>query len=814
MIILNSQLQSHLQNANQLEDNESISSSSNGINTGSTEDERKNTKQRDQQEQQRNGTHGKNGSSCRISNLNDEEEDGGCNCKYKYCEEGQHTSIDIDMPREKDYSYWYCQPSSILTRTKNNVMVVLRGNQERSAPLYLYILIIVYSLIALSLGYSMGKSSNFTLITAAETQCTAAMNISSNKLKLKFKFNPVICAWGVVLVIFIGLGLYADNLYRQTIKLCTRTRTCSIQVQVIQTETPVSILQQDSPNFSPSSNDKYTHKYEPASSSSSSSSLDLWRHQIMATLGSIHAPPPSISTPIVPGRVPVPVPVPVPKELQNQFVLLAENHALLLYTTEKAIHALRMVSSIQFGLGPVSPSLERVERKLIHRSSGAVSGNGAGNGAGMNMHRMRRVLMHSLKEQYRDLKKIMEKQEQLSLASSEKRRRIILNHNSLEKDNYDIDKDFDIDMDDDEYVFAEGETACIYDEMGTEIYTIAMLKSCIMENKEILSKVLSAALVNHESQMRCLPVEDNGYCYCHWQSLTCCLDYSCRFAEELEVYTRSYFNLDNPSDGDLANAKKNAYIHMTVEEGKYLAELQKQVTAIQVTFWAFAKGLTNRREEGEDIDTNTGMVTMDGETRGLWDSLACSLHNALEVHQCFEATLLPDVDSFFDKKACDNGGLNGNNGNNKVQEVHEYDDEGKPIGLTQIQTIQDPRWSNKTLIFRGKGSKLSRRTKETMRSQRPTKAIPTLFHESSGRLILLKELQSRLNSIAFPEEMEVDSLSHDPDNEDCAPGAIAVVKKGEKTTNFFMGVTGDLLSELKGAMISCESEGDMHIIGD
>ena len=101
-----------------------------------------------------------------------------------------------------------------------------------------------------------------------------------------------------------------------------------------------------------------------------------------------------------------------------------------------------------------------------------------------------------------------------------------------------------------------------------------------------------------------------------------------------------------------------------------------------------------------------------------------------------------------------------------------------------------------------------------MRSQRPTKAIPTLFHESSGRLILLKELQSRLNSIAFPEEMEVDSLSHDPDNEDCAPGAIAVVKKGEKTTNFFMGVTGDLLSELKGAMISCESEGDMHIIGD
>lgn len=207
---------------------------------------------------------------------------------------------------------------------------------------------------------------------------------------------------------------------------------------------------------------------------------------------------------------------------------------------------------------------------------------------------------------------------------------------------------------------------------------------------------------------------------------------------------------------------------------------------------------------------------MEGETKGLWDSLACSLQNALEVHQCLEANFLPDVGSSFDNETCDNGGSDGNNGNNQVEEAREYDDEGKPIASTQIQAMQDPRRSNKTLIFRGKGSKLPRRTKqETMRSQRPTKAIPVLFHESSGRLILLKELQSRLNSIAFPEEIEVDSLSHDPDNDDDgAPEAIAVVKKGEKTTNFFMGVTGDLLSELKGAMISCETEAEMHIIGD
>ena len=262
MIILNSQLQSHLQNANQLEDNESISSS-----TGSstTKDER-NTKQREQQEQQRNGidTHGKNDFSCRISNLNDEVEDGGCNCNCKYCEEEQHNriDIDIDMPHEKDYTYWYCQPIPIPTRTRtnNNMMVELRGNQEISAPLYLYVLFIVYSLIALFLGYSMGKSSNFTHFTAAETQCTAAMNISSNK------FNPVLCAWGVVLVIFIGVGIYADNLYRQTIKSCTRSLQ-GMQTPV-QVHVPVSILQQDSPNFSPSSDVKHTHNYEPASSSS------------------------------------------------------------------------------------------------------------------------------------------------------------------------------------------------------------------------------------------------------------------------------------------------------------------------------------------------------------------------------------------------------------------------------------------------------------------------------------------------------------------------------------------------------------------
>jgi len=456
-----------------------------------------------------------------------------------------------------------------------------------------------------------------------------------------------------------------------------------------------------------------------------------------------------------------------------------------------------MVSSIQLGLGPVSPSLERVERKLIHRSSVAGNGTGMNMNMNMNMHRMRRALMHSLKEQYTDLKKIMEEQEQL--------RRIIFHPPGND--------DFDIDMDDDEYVngIAEGKTSCIYDEMGTEFYTIAMLKSCIVENKEFLSEVLAAALVTQEGQMRCSPVEDAGrcHCHCHWQSLARRLDYSCRFAEELEVYTRSYFDLDHPSDGDLV--KKGACIHMTVEEGNYMAELQKHVNAIQVTFWAFTKGLANRREERGDMDM--GMVPMDGETKGLWDNIAWSLQNALQVHQCLEATFLPDVDSSFDNEVCDDGGSDGNNDNNKVEEAREYDDEGKPIALTQIQTMQDPRRSNKTLIFRGKGSKLPRCTKETMRSQRPAKAIPTLFHESTGRLILLKELQSRLNSIAFPEEMEVDSRSHDPDNEDGVPEAITVVKKGEKTTNFCMGVTGDVLSELKGAMISFETESELHFIG-
>jgi hypothetical protein len=400
-----------------------------------------------------------------------------------------------------------------------------------------------------------------------------------------------------------------------------------------------------------------------------------------------------------------------------------------------------MVSSIQLGLGPVSPSLERIENKKIRRAQGGL----AALGSLRSTHGMRQMLMQSLKEQHRGLEMIMEE----------------LTHGK--NDYYE-------------------EASDVYNETSGDFYTIAMLKSCARRNKEMLSKVLSIAMVGHKVN------SDRSQC------LVKCLDSSCSLAEELAIYIRSYFDLNSNLNHSTDNIKG-----ANQEVRKYIAELQEHFDAVQVTLWALTKGLAM-----SDADAK-----LKSENMSLWDNLSSSLLNALAVHQCLEASLYPD-DSIEDEIDVD-AGMKANDVNAKV-DVCEYDDEGKP--LPKVKIMQDPWRRNKTLIFSGQGSKLPRKIKELVTSKQPSRAIPASFHESTGRLILLKELQSRLSTIDLPEELEASALAYDNHNEDDAPKQIRDVSKSEKTTNFFLGVTGDALSELKGAMIGCESEAEAHIIGD
>ena len=461
-----------------------------------------------------------------------------------------------------------------------------------------------------------------------------------------------------------------------------------------------------------------------------------WRHRIIVALGSIHAPPSPIYLPSNAHTFHR-----MADHLRGRFITLVENHVGVCITIDEALQITRMVSSIQLGLGPVSPSLERIENKKIRRAQGGL----AALGSLRSTHGMRQMLMQSLKEQHRGLEMIMEE----------------LTHGK--NDYYE-------------------EASDVYNETSGDFYTIAMLKSCARRNKEMLSKVLSIAMVGHKVN------SDRSQC------LVKCLDSSCSLAEELAIYIRSYFDLNSNLNHSTDNIKG-----ANQEVRKYIAELQEHFDAVQVTLWALTKGLAMSDADAE----------LKSENMSLWDNLSSSLLNALAVHQCLEASLYPD-DSIEDEIDVD-AGMKANDVNAKV-DVCEYDDEGKP--LPKVKIMQDPWRRNKTLIFSGQGSKLPRKIKELVTSKQPSRAIPASFHESTGRLILLKELQSRLSTIDLPEELEASALAYDNHNEDDAPKQIRDVSKSEKTTNFFLGVTGDALSELKGAMIGCESEAEAHIIGD
>ena len=475
------------------------------------------------------------------------------------------------------------------------------------------------------------------------------------------------------------------------------------------------------------------------------------RHRVQKALGSIHAP--SISMIQTQSFQCTTTSHEQHQQLNNEmllrFTLLAEHYAELSNKMNHAMEIIRMVSSIRLGLGPVSPAVERVEDSIHGREREKGSIFAGGGSSSLSAKKMRLILFQALKEQNASLCSIMK--------------------NAMRSHSND-DNDDDDDMN-------------IFNTMDeTQVCTLSLLKSCKRYNDELLSKLLSTAF----DTFAFLPTNEKMS-----KELKERIESSITMAKEQYTYLESCFAFDLDERTGILNSIG----------GKHIAELQKHIHASHVMLWAFMQSLD------EKDDASCAVVGL--ETKSLWNDLTYSLQNVAHVHQSLGQSLFPD-DEMSSCEGNSDDGVDADIATPNTEPM-QYDHEGKAIIVVRTDT-EDPRLKNKTLVFTGKGSKMPhpKRTSSSSAPKRGLDMMPASFHESAGRLILLKELQARLNTIEFPEELETSTLTDDVQDDPIINGGTRNHAKSDRSTNFFMGVSGNLLLELKDAMAE---RSDDHVIG-
>ena len=371
------------------------------------------------------------------------------------------------------------------------------------------------SIITGLIGFMVGKAATFKDLPPS---CTSFVFLQSNDSWLGSASSICICIC-IMVCICIFISIY--------ISIYSLPTVLSLGLDHSH-PSPIRCRKIPSARSSASEDDGKDDNHPP----SNDKDMSEWRHRIIAALGSIHAPPPTITLHTdKPHHQPNQI---ISTQLRWKFLTLLENHVGACIAIDEALQIMRMVSSIQLGLGPLSPSLERVERsKNIKRARGGAL---AASGSSRVMHGMRQVLMQSLKKQHGDLQMIMEE----------------LTNHDLRSEGGGDGLGSDGDRDHDHYY---EEMDAISGEMGAAFYTIAMLKSCAVENKDMLSKVLSLVMVGVGAGVG---VGHNNGNSEHSQCSVEYLDSSCRLAEELEIYIRSYFDLKpSNSNSNLATDDTN-----------------------------------------------------------------------------------------------------------------------------------------------------------------------------------------------------------------------------------------------------------------
>ncbi|GFH60640.1 predicted protein [Chaetoceros tenuissimus] len=337
-------------------------------------------------------------------------------------------------------------------------------------------------------------------------------------------------------------------------------------------------------------------------------------------------------------------------------------------------------------------------------------------------------------------------------------RRIILqhireHHDSLQKIRSCINSSLDIPISD---VFREAPI------------TISSLNFLANKNKELLSSLISNGLSDDNIDI---------------DALEASISSSILFANEAKLYLSTYFNLDALQTISI-NSTKVSCVYQVMD-------IQNQLHVSQYILWAITKELQSQ-----------DMKTFPNEALSLWkDFKSCFQH----IYQVY--TFLDD-NLFATNEENNNTEATVSEATMKTHpDVGDFQDEGKSLNQASFKATEDPKYINKTLVFSGQGTK-HRKQQQSV----PMTNLPALYQETTGRMMLIQELTTRLKTVEIPDEVE----KHTDTEKNLVPSDFTrtinqtATKTSETSTNFFMGVSGNMLKELKDKMVEQEED----VIGD
>uniref|UniRef100_A0A7S4RIH7 Uncharacterized protein n=1 Tax=Ditylum brightwellii TaxID=49249 RepID=A0A7S4RIH7_9STRA len=257
---------------------------------------------------------------------------------------------------------------------------------------------------------------------------------------------------------------------------------------------------------------------------------------------------------------------------------------------------------------------------------------------------------------------------------------------------------------------------------------------------------------------------------------------------------------------------------------------------------------------------NVKTVEKQEETEEWWSILGTMLQEAISMYCDCNDYILSVKSSSLEQKKEDTSTQPSLDTNQLLPKKEKVQYEYKQTNNIQEEE-EEVLWKNKTLIFSGKGiisktQKLQPKTKSSLNGN--AVSPPSPFLHPTNKLSLLRELQNRIDKMEFAEEWDAVVLeeeeeednrksgtkkdndatlsngkeSHDAvqlpstttrmsprlmeENEE--PSNDRVSSSSKRSTPFFLGATGDLLSELKGAMMissfsenSIEKEEEQHL---
>lgn len=437
---------------------------------------------------------------------------------------------------------------------------------------------------------------------------------------------------------------------------------------------------------------------------------------------------------------------------------------------------LRIATSLQLGLGPLSHCIDRTEQNMILKQT-----------CSLNLASFRSTLLQLLIQQIESWNQIQS---------------FIITTCTTRTSEDDEEED-----DDDMLSLLKQKTLL----QSEKLTTISFLKSIRVMNGKMLSKTISSCLFHH-----CiLSSSSSSSLY----KLIHLISSSTSVAKESNHYLHASLQLIN----------YNEYVQRSSKlDWIQLRQLQQHIDGIKATSWAFQHSLIHdKRNKGIMInnENDDDDKMRDAEGVEFWRKLGEQIQNVTSLYQSISKQHFHSYDEFDnnddDLDTISSSKVSSAQTQHHLNEKNEYNDKGDLANVVKVgtdlhyQQQQQQLPSDKILVFSGKGAKsplLLNKKLNISKNDDTMQSSSLPFHGGADAVeqsLLLRELHSQLLKIEKVDEWNGITNQHlhivDDREEHLQTSPeedhLTNRKGGSKSSSFFLGATGSLLDELKTALI-------------